>query len=623
MILERINSPKDLKNLTLDELSKLCSEVRDLIISVVSENGGHLAPSLGVVELTIALHYVFNTPSDVIIWDVGHQSYAHKIITGRRESFKTLRKFGGISGFPKRSESIYDAFDVGHSGTSISAALGVAKAKRFCGSNEKVIAVIGDGSICSGIAFEAMNQAANIDADLIVVLNDNEMSIAKNVGALSSYLSKIMTGQTVDKLRVEIKKFLQSIPAFGDYFLKRARQIEESIKVLFSPGLLFEELGFKYVGPYDGHDLKLLIDGFRNVARLHTERPILVHVVTKKGKGYKPAEENPTKFHGIGPFFVETGEPKNRDEKKSYTEVFGETICELARENEKIVAITAGMRDGTGLLPFSKEFPDRFFDVGISEQHAVTFAAGLSTQGFIPVVAIYSTFLQRAYDQIIMDVCLQNLHVVFAIDRAGIVGEDGPTHHGAFDLSYLRPIPNIVIMAPKDEWELKDMLKFSTELKRPVAIRYPRGRGVGFRISPHKEINFSKSQILKEGQDVAIFAVGSMVYPSLCASKILESWGVSCSVINARFIKPIDEEMIFYFAKNLKNIVVVEENTISCGFGSAVCESLSKLGLSNVRVKLIGIPDSFIEHGSRDLLIKKVSLDRDSIAKSIKEFLEG
>lgn len=618
-VLDQIEFPFDVKRLDLEELGKLCGEIREEIISTVAKNGGHLASNLGVVELTVALHHVFELPHDKVIWDVGHQSYAHKILTGRRGRFHTLRQYEGISGFPKRDESPYDAFDSGHSGTSISSALGMAEARRQRGEEGKVIAVIGDGSMTAGVAFEGLNQTGHVDQDLIVILNDNEMSISPNVGALSSYLNRLMTGQFVNRFRQDIKAFLDTLPRIGKPVLRFAKQAEESLKGLLIPGLLFEELGLKYIGPIDGHRLDYLIETFQNIKKLRG--PILVHVITKKGKGYPPAEMNPARFHGVSPFIVETGEPR-KDEKKNpptYTEVFGDTLCQLAKENRGLIAITAAMRSGTGLEQFSKEFPDRFYDIGIAEQHAVTFAAGLALEGMKPVVAIYSTFLQRAYDQVLQDVCLQNLPVVFALDRGGIVGEDGPTHHGLFDFSYLRHIPNLVIMVPKDEDEFQHMIKTAVECPLPVAFRYPRGTGEGVKRSDIlTSIDIGKGEVLRKGDDVLILAIGSTVYPSLRAAERLVEVGINPAVINSRFLKPLDGDLICDWAKKVGKVLTVEENVLLGGFGSAVLELFQERGLFSIQVKRLGIPDLFVEHGPQPLLRAKYGIDENGILEAVK-----
>jgi 1-deoxy-D-xylulose-5-phosphate synthase len=604
-------------------LERLCKEIRKEIISIVSKNGGHLSSNLGVVELTVVLHYVFDLPRDKLIWDVGHQSYTHKILTGRRDRFHTLRQYGGISGFPKRDESPYDTFDSGHSGTSISSALGIAEAQRQKGKGGRVIAVIGDGSMTSGLAFEGLNQAGLVDRDLIVVLNDNEMSISPNVGAFSSYLNRLMTGQFVNRFREDIKTFLETLPGIGKSVLRFAKQAEESLKGLLMPGLLFEELGLKYIGPIDGHRLDYLVETFQNVKKMRG--PILVHVITKKGKGYPPAEMDPALFHGIGPFIVETGEPirNPNNNPPTYTEVFGETLCRLAEENQYLIAITAAMQSGTGLEKFSRKFPDRFYDIGIAEQHAVTFAAGLALEGMKPVVAIYSTFLQRAYDQILQDVCLQNLPVVFALDRGGIVGEDGPTHQGLFDFSYLRHIPNLTIMVPKDEDEFQHMIKTAVECSTPVAFRYPRGKGVGVkRESLLKTIEIGKGEVLREGDQILILAIGSTVYPTLRVAERLESSGIHAAVINSRFLKPLDGELICHWAKKTGKVLTVEENVLQGGFGSAVLELLQERGHFSIQVKRLGIPDLFVEHGAQSLLRAKYQIDEEGVFKEAVEMVE-
>ena len=622
-VLDQIQISLDVKRLDMEELERLCAEIREEIVSTVSKNGGHLASNLGVVELTIALHYVFDLPRDKVVWDVGHQSYAHKLLTGRRDRFHTLRQYEGISGFPKRDESPYDVFDSGHSGTSISSALGMAEARRQRGEEGKVIAVIGDGSMTAGLAFEGLNQTGHLDQDLIVVLNDNEMSISRNVGALSSYLNRLMTGEFVNRFREEMKNFLETLPGIGKSVLHFAKQAEESLKGLLMPGLLFEELGLQYIGPIDGHRLDYLIETFQNIKKL--KGPLLVHVITKKGKGYPPAEMNPSHFHSVVPFIVETGEPRTPSlgASPTYTQVFGETLCQLAKEDRRLIAITAAMQSGTGLERFSKEFPDRFYDIGIAEQHAVTFAAGLALEGMKPVVAIYSTFLQRAYDQVVQDVCLQNLPVVFALDRGGIVGEDGPTHHGLFDFSYLRHIPNLVIMVPKDEEEFRHMIKTAVECSVPVAFRYPRGRGVGVkRDGPLRSIDIGRAEVLREGEGVLIVAIGSTVYPSLRAAERLEAEGIRAAVINSRFLKPLDGELLCDWARRTGRVVTVEENVLPGGFGSAVLELLQERGLFSVSVRRLGIPDLFVEHGSQSLLRAKYGIDEDGIFRAVKEMVE-
>jgi 1-deoxy-D-xylulose-5-phosphate synthase len=622
-MLDQINTSHDVKKLDLEELATLCHEIREEILSTVSKTGGHLASSLGVVEMTTVLHYVFDFPRDKVVWDVGHQSYAHKLLTGRRDRFHTLRQYEGISGFPKRDESPYDAFDSGHSGTSISSALGMAEARRLKGEAGRIIAVIGDGSMTAGLAFEGLNQAGHIDQDLIVILNDNEMSISRNVGALSSYLNRLMTGEFVNRFRNDMKDFLGTLPGIGKSVLRFAKQAEESVKGLLMPGLLFEELGMKYIGPIDGHRLDYLIETFQNIKKL--KGPILVHVITRKGKGYPPAERNPDRFHGVSPFVIETGELRNDSKKNppTYTEVFGETLCQLAKENERLVAITAAMQSGTGLEEFSRRFPDRFYDIGIAEQHAVTFAAGLALEGMKPVVAIYSTFLQRAYDQVLQDVCMQNLPVTFALDRGGIVGEDGPTHHGLFDFSYLRHIPNMIVMVPKDENEFQHMIKTATEWPMPVAFRYPRGRGEGVRReTPLRSIDMGKGEVLRTGQDIVIIAIGSTVYPSLHAAERLAEVGIQATVINSRFLKPLDGNLLCDWAKRTGKVLTVEENVLQGGFGSAVLELFQEKGLFSIPVKRLGIPDTFVEHGPQALLREKYGIDEKGIFRGVKEMFE-
>lgn len=620
MLLESIDSPEDLKNLSKGKLSILAEEIRDRIIEVVSKNGGHLSSNLGVVELTIALHYVFDFPRDKIIWDVGHQSYTHKLLTGRRDRFHTLRETGGISGFPKRDESRYDSFGTGHSSTSISAALGMVEARDKRGEDFKVIAVIGDGAMNSGLAFEGLNQAGHLKKDLIVILNDNEFSISPNVGALASYLSRIITGDLYRRIRRETKSFLMNIPRVGEGMLKAARRAKESFKGLIVPGMLFEELGFEYVGPIDGHRLDVLIETLKNLRRLKNG-PILLHVITKKGKGYGPAEENPSVFHGTPPFDIDSGRIK-KGHLSTYSGVFGKTMIKLAKEDNKVIGITAGMREGTGLDSFAMEYPDRFYDVGIAESHAVTFAAGLATQGLHPVVAIYSTFLQRAYDQVLHDVCIQNLPVTFVLDRAGIVGDDGPTHNGTFDFSYLRHIPNMVIMAPKDENELQHMIKTALKHQGPAAVRYPRGRVSGVLMDEElRVLEIGVSEYLKEGEDVVILAIGHTVSAAMDASQRLESEGISAGVVNVRFVKPIDQELIGKLARRIKRIVTVEEHVLDGGFGGAVLEFLSQLSIQDLKIRRIGLPDSFIEHGSQDYLRKRYGLDSDGIVKAVRSFV--
>jgi len=615
-ILNRVDSPRDIKSLSIQELELLAREIRDKIIETVSHTGGHLAPSLGAVEIAIALHYVFDAPNDKIIWDVGHQAYAHKLLTGRRDRFHTLRTLGGLSGFPKRAESPYDSFDTGHSSTSISAGLGISTAKALKGEDHKVIAVIGDGSMTAGMAFEGLNQAGETEKDLIVVLNDNGMSIAPNVGSFSSFLSRKMTGKRFVNLRREIDNFFRSLPGLGENIISLLRKSEDSLITFFTPGMLFEAFKFKYIGPIQGHRLDMLIETFENVRRIGG--PILVHAVTVKGKGYEPAEINPCHFHSVGSFDVPTGCAPSPVKPKplTYTEIFGSTMLELAASDEKLFAITAAMPEGTGLAEFGDKYPERFLDVGIAEQHAVTFAAGLACEGFRPVVAIYSTFLQRSFDQIIHDVCLPKLPVVFALDRAGIVGEDGPTHHGQFDITYLRSLPNMTVMAPKDENELRKMLFTALSHDGPVAIRYPRGPGLGVEIDRELEaVPFGRAEILKEGSDIVIVALGSMVTKAIEASGILGEKGISAAVINARFVKPLDLT-ILHLAAKAGRMIIAEENTRLGGLGSAVMESLSDEGIYSVKIARVALPDAFIEHGPQEVLREKYGVGTASILKA-------
>ncbi|MCK4272043.1 1-deoxy-D-xylulose-5-phosphate synthase [bacterium] len=617
LILDGINSPADLRKLSIPELVILSQEIREQIIAVVSEHGGHLAPSLGAVELAIALHYVFDTPRDKIIWDVGHQAYAHKLLTGRRDSFHTLRQYGGISGFCKRSESEYDVFDAGHASTSISSALGIACARDLAGEDFKVVAVIGDGSMTGGLAFEGLNNAGALGRDIIVVLNDNTMSISKNVGALSTYLTDLITNPLYNRLKGDIWQLTGKMARVGKRIRGLAGRMEESIKSFLVPGIFFEAFGFRYFGPIDGHNHTQLIKTLKQIKEF--KGPILLHMLTKKGKGYKFAEQDASKFHGIGAFEKINGMVTSSKKVPSYTQVFGETMVQLAARNKKVVVITAAMSIGTGLTTFGERFPDRFFDVGIAEQHAVTFAAGLACQGYRPVVAIYSTFLQRAFDQIVHDVALQKLPVVFAIDRGGIVGEDGPTHHGVLDLSMLREIPNIVIMAPRDENELKHMLKTAVCYDGgPVAIRYPRGSGVGVPLKQRlKLIEIGKWEIVRQGSDAAILAVGSMVHPALKAAQKLSKKVVDVTVINSRYIKPLDDDMLRDVAGRYNHIVTVEENVLAGGFGAAVLEFLTTERLDKVKVTRLGLPDRFIEHGPKGLLLSKLGLDDRGIFSSV------
>jgi 1-deoxy-D-xylulose-5-phosphate synthase len=626
-LLAKVNFPEDIRRMSTAELAILAEEIREMMIETVSKRGGHLASSLGTVELTLAIHYVFDTPRDRLVWDVGHQAYTHKIITGRKDRFDTLRQKGGISGFPKREESPYDVFDVGHSGTSISAAAGIAEARCLKGEDFRIIAIIGDGAISAGMAFEGLNWTGDRKKNLIIILNDNEMCISPNVGALSSHLNRIMTGQTMNRIRADVKAFLKSVPGIGEQMLKFSRQVEESLKTFFVPGAIFEELGFTYVGPLEGHRLDHLIKMLENVRQL--TGPVLVHVVTQKGKGYKYAEDDPCRFHGIPPFDIETGETVSGVKSPpppSYTSVFGRTVVTLAYEDPKIVAITAAMAEGTGLDRFAGQFPGRFYDVGMAEQHGVTFAAGLATQGFIPIVAIYSTFIQRAYDQIIHDVCLQKLQVVLAMDRGGFVGADGPTHHGLFDIAFLRTVPNIIIMAPKDENELQHMLKTAVTCGCPVSLRYPRGAGVGVPLDEKpRAIPVGKGEILLDRPEaaLAIVAIGACVSPALAAAELLQKDGFSIRVINARFVKPLDTELLCETAERIKRIITVEENALMGGFGSAVLELFAERGLAGCAVRRLGIPDEFAQHATQKELRRIYGIDAEGIASAAREMLTG
>ena len=623
-LLERLNSPAELHRMNLYELKILADEIRELILTTVSENGGHLAPSLGTVELTLALYSVFDLSIDKIIWDVGHQSYAHKILTGRRDNFHTLRQRGGISGFPRRSESRFDFFGVGHASTSISAALGILTAEEIQGRFGKVVAVIGDGALTGGESFEALNHAGQLKKKLIVVLNDNEMSIARNVGALSDYLSEIRLAPQYRRVKKEFEDLMRNLPLpdIGETILKAARSVRYGVKSAIVPDTIFEALGFVYLGPIDGHDISVMRDIFSRVSVI--DEPVLIHVHTKKGKGYAPAEKFPEKFHGVGKFDKETGEVAKKKSPPTYTEIFGKALVDCAEVDEKIVAITAAMPSGTGLKSFALRFPRRFFDVGIAEEHAVTFAAGMATNGLKPVVAIYSTFIQRAYDQIVHDVCLQNLPVTFCLDRAGLVGEDGATHHGVFDLAFLRTIPNLNILAPKDENELRQMFFTAVKRNEPVAIRYPRGAGYGVKVETLPEnLAWGKSEIVHgDGRgDVAIFAVGNMVATAIETAELLRERRIFADVINARFVKPLDVETLRQTASSVQLMATCEEGVLNGGYGAAVAEFLAD---ENISVPLIrfGIADNFVEHGARSELLKICGLTADNIYKKILERLE-
>ncbi len=625
-LLSTITSPQDIQNCSIKDMEALALEIRDLIIGTISKTGGHLAPSLGVVDLTLALLHMFDPEKDKIIWDVGHQAYAYKILTGRRHNFETIRQYQGLSGFPSLRESRFDHFGVGHSSTSISAGLGQAVARDLQGRDHKVLAVIGDGSMTAGLAYEGLNQAGGLDRDFMVILNDNEMSISKNVGALSSFFSRKLADQRYMRIRNELKSWLETIPRIGEDLVNYARKSEDSLKSFFTAGMLFEAFKFTYVGPINGHNIRQLTKVFEQAAAL--KGPVLIHTLTTKGKGYPPAEKNPTFFHGVGSFEPESGKKPSPSlaQAPNYSKVFGRTLCRLAGEQDAIVAISAAMPEGTGLDCFRDTFPERFFDVGICEQHAVTFAAGLATQGFRPVVAIYSTFLQRSFDQLIHDVCLQNLPVVFCLDRGGLVGEDGPTHHGAFDLSFLRLIPNLTLMAPKDEPELQSMLVTALALPGPAAIRYPRGRGPGLPLQDSPPpLEIGRGEQLRLGKDLMILAVGSLVNPALqAASDMEQATGKRIGLLNARFIKPLPEQEIIEALDGSSGLLILEENTLSGGFSSAILEFLSDHNLlSGLRIKRLGLPDRFIEHGPVEQLHRNTGLDVQGIKQALQELLEA
>ena len=619
MYLEQIHEANDIKKLNERELAGLAEEIRTFLVEKISKTGGHLASNLGVVELTMAMHLSFQLPEDKMIWDVGHQSYTHKILTGRKEGFDGLRKYGGMSGFPKRKESDCDAFDTGHSSTSISAGLGYARGRDILGQDYSVISVIGDGSLTGGMAYEALNNAAEMKTNFIIVLNDNHMSISKNVGGMSSYLGELRTAQAYTDLKDTVENVLGSIPFGGEKMVRHIKRTKSSIKQLLVPGMFFEDMGIKYLGPVDGHDLKALRRAFTEAKRV--KGPVLVHVLTKKGKGYLPAEENPSRFHGTGPFDIQTGEPISKSGKDSCTDVFSKVMLDLAKKDDRLVAITAAMEDGTGLAAFHRYYPDRFFDVGIAEEHAVTFAAGLAAGGMKPVFAVYSSFLQRAYDQMIHDVALQNLPVMFAVDRAGLVGNDGETHQGIFDLSYLSSIPNMVIMSPKHKWELADMVRFGISYDGPIAIRYPRGSACDVCPEFRSPIEYGKSEILYEESDIAIIFVGHMFEEALKVREDLKEKGYDCSLINARFIKPLDAKMLDRLTKKHRLIVTIEENVKSGGFGEHVSEYLMRSG-ADVRVQILALPDDYVEHGNVDVLRKETGLDVESMTAQICKMYE-
>ena len=614
MALEKIQKANDIKELTEEELKELSDEIRRFLIEKISVTGGHLASNLGVVELTMALHKVLHFPEDKLIWDVGHQSYTHKLLTGRKEGFDDLRKYGGMSGFPKRKESKCDAFDTGHSSTSISAGLGYVAARELQQEHYNVVSVIGDGSMTGGMAYEALNNASRLKSNFIIVLNDNTMSISKNVGGISNYLNGLRTTQVYSDLKRGVEDTIKRIPGRGERIVHQVKKTKSGIKQLFVPGMFFEDMGITYLGPVDGHDLKTLTKTLNEAKRVN--HAVLVHVVTKKGKGYLPAETNPSKFHGTGPFDVTTGETIGGSGKDSYTDIFSKVLADIGKKDEKVVAITAAMADGTGLSRFAKLFPERFFDVGIAEEHAMTFAAGLAAGGMKPVFAVYSSFLQRAFDQTIHDVCLQNLPVVIAVDRAGLVGSDGETHQGVFDLSFLSTIPNLSILSPKNRWEMADMVRFAVSFQYPVALRYPRGEAYEGLKEFRAPIEYGKSELLYEESKIAVMFVGHMSFLAEQVREDLKAAGYQCSLINARFVKPLDTEMIRKISENHKLLVTIEENVLTGGFGEQVEDFVMREGIP-LKVRTIGISDDYVEHGNVDVLRKEVGLDRESIVKKV------
>ncbi|MGE5552773.1 MAG: 1-deoxy-D-xylulose-5-phosphate synthase [Betaproteobacteria bacterium] len=633
-ILERIERPADLRQLSPTELDQLAAEIREVLVQTVARTGGHLASNLGVVELTIALHLAFDSPRDQIIWDVGHQCYVHKLLTGRRAAFSTLRQYGGLAGFPKRTESQHDVFETGHSSTALSAALGLAIARDLAGRDNQVVAVVGDGAMTGGMAFEALNEIGHLKKHIICVLNDNEMSIVQNVGAMSRYLARLRMDRTYTRAKDDLEYVLKRIPAVGEGMARLAERLKDTVKYLLVPGMLFEELGWSYFGPFNGHDIQGLVEAFREASQY--AEPVMIHVLTRKGRGYEPAESDAVRFHGTPPFVIESGKVLSKSATPSYTEVFGQTMVELARRDPRIVAITAAMPEGTGLTEFAKAFPERFFDVGIAEQHGATLAAGLAAAGLRPVFAVYSTFLQRSYDQIVHDIALQNLPVVLAVDRGGLVGEDGPTHHGSFDLSYLRHIPNLTVMAPRDEQELQRMLATAFTATGPVAIRYPRAAGEGLPLYGQglpllsegggiPLVPWGRGEVRRrpEGAQVALVALGTMVKVAEEAADLLLAEGVRALVVNARFCRPLDEELLLEVADDTGSVVTLEENTVEGGFGSAVLEALSRNGRSKVRTLLLGLPKQFVTHGARSVLLEVVGLTPPAVARRIGAWLTG
>lgn len=614
MLLERINQVNDIKNLDWDELDALAAEIREFLVDKVSKTGGHLASNLGVVELTIAMHMAYSLPEDKMIWDVGHQAYTHKLLTGRKEGFDSLRKHRGMSGFPKRNESDCDAFDTGHSSTSISAGLGYVEAREILGDSYNVVAVIGDGSLTGGMAYEALNNAAQAKSNYVIVLNDNNMSISENVGGMSRYLDGIRTNLVYNNLKKGVTNTLNKIPVVGDELISKVRKTKNSIKQLLVPGMFFEDMGITYLGPVDGHDIKALYRTLKEAQRMN--HAVLVHVLTEKGRGYAPAEKNPSKFHGISPFDVETGEVLEAKSKDTYTDVFGKVMCKVGEQDDKLVAITAAMKDGTGLVHFGRRYPDRFFDVGIAEEHAVTFAAGLAAAGLKPVFAVYSAFLQRGYDQIVHDVCMQNLPVVFAIDRAGLVGSDGETHQGAYDMAFLNHIPNMTMMSPKNKWEFADMIRFAANHDGPIALRYPRGTAYDELKGYREPIRLGKSEIICEESDIAIFSVGHMMEVAQEVYAKLKEQGYACSLINARFVKPMDKEVLLKMAQNHSVFVTIEDGIRAGGYGEKVENFVYRQQLP-VKVLVNAIPDQYVEQGSISQLRKEIGLDAESILEKI------
>ncbi len=620
MILDKIQGENDIQQLEPEELDILAQEIREFLIEKVSITGGHLASNLGAVELTMALHMAFHLPEDKLIWDVGHQSYTHKLLTGRKSGFDGLRTYGGMSGFPKRKESCCDAFDTGHSSTSISAGLGYAAARDIRGEDYHVVSVIGDGSMTGGMAYEALNNAARLKSNFIIVLNDNNMSISKNVGGMSNYLNGLRTAEVYNDLKKGVEDTLKKIPGQGEKLVYRIRKTKSGIKQLIVPGMLFENMGITYLGPVDGHDMKMLYKTFREARRV--DHAVLVHVLTKKGKGYAPAEEDPSRFHGTGPFDIATGKPKEESTADSYTDVFSKVICDIGKHDEKVVAVTAAMEDGTGLSRFRKYYPQRFFDVGIAEEHAVTFAAGLAAGGMKPVVALYSSFLQRAYDQLVHDVCMQNLPVTLAVDRAGLVGKDGETHQGIFDLSFLCSIPNMTVMSPKNRWEMADMIRFAVDYPGPVAVRYPRGSAYMGMKRFRAPILYGESEMLYEEAGIALLFVGHMASLANDIRGELKRGGMGCSLVNARFVKPLDTNMLEYLAETHNLFVTIEENVIAGGFGSQVLDYVSQAGLP-VKVLRMGILDQYVEHGNVEALRRKVGLEKDAAVRRIMDAYTG